>query len=369
MEKRLLCIVGSMNVGGAETFLMKIYRVLDKTRFQMDFAVATNTEGVYDKEIVSLGGRIYHITPKSSGIIKNYNSIKHIVKEKKYKYVLRTSQHSLSALELLAAKSGGAKIRVFRSSNSNTTTGSNKQLILHNICKFMPMLFANIRIAPSTKAAEFMFGKDCIKKGKALLVHNGIDIADYHFSIANRNAVRKELKIQNDQFVIGHIGRFNQQKNHFFLISIFLEVLKIKPDAVLVLVGDGELQGDVKAKIVECRIEDKVIFTGIRSDVSSLLSAFDVFVFPSLYEGMPNTVIEAQANGLPCVIADTITKEADITGLVTYLPLNIPAEEWAERAIAVSSSVHKDISKEFKDAGYDIESVAKTFTNLVFGKQ
>ena len=168
MEKRLLCIVGSMNVGGAETFLMKIYRVLDKTRFQMDFAVATNTEGVYDKEIVSLGGRIYHITPKSSGIIKNYNSIKHIVKEKKYKYVLRTSQHSLSALELLAAKSGGAKIRVFRSSNSNTTTGSNKQLILHNICKFMPMLFANIRIAPSTKAAEFMFGKDCIKKGNAL---------------------------------------------------------------------------------------------------------------------------------------------------------------------------------------------------------
>ena len=151
--KRLLCIVGSMNAGGAETFLMKIYRKLDKEKYQMDFAVATMDKAFYDDEICNLGGKIFHIKPKSEGIISNFNSIKEIVRENEYRYVLRTSQHSLSALELFAAKLGGAKITTFRSSNSNTTSDSKKEKILHKICMFMPYLFANVRIAPSTEAA------------------------------------------------------------------------------------------------------------------------------------------------------------------------------------------------------------------------
>mgnify|MGYP001624405131 CR=1 FL=1 len=169
MEKRILCIVGSMNAGGAETFLMKIYRNLDRTKYQMDFCVSIDSPGVYDEEIYSLGGKIVHTSPKSKGFIKSFNSIKNIVKTNKYKYVMRVSQHSLSGLELLAAKLGGARVTIFRSSNTQTGGGKLNR-ILHSICLPLTMLVPEIKIAPSTEAAEFMFGKNCVKKGRANIV-------------------------------------------------------------------------------------------------------------------------------------------------------------------------------------------------------
>ena len=333
--KRLLCIVGSMNAGGAETFLMKIYRQLDKTKYQMDFAVAVQEKGFYDDEIFSMGGKIFYITPKSEGVLKNFCSIRKLVKYEKYQCVLRTSQHSLSALELLAAWLGGAKTRVFRSSNSNTTTGGGMDLKLHKLCAFMPRWFANVRIAPSTEAAEFMFGKDCVLKGKAKIVHNGIDLSLYCYSDENRRSVRKEFGIE-DKYVVGHVGRFNQQKNHKKLIEIFTELKRVKPNAVLLLVGKGELEEAVHKLVQEKGIEDSVIFSGVRSDVSRLLSGMDVFVFPSLYEGMPNTVVEAQATGLPCVISDTITKEAAITNIVEFVELESSAKIWMSKILETS---------------------------------
>jgi glycosyltransferase involved in cell wall biosynthesis len=365
--KRLLCIVGSMNAGGAETFLMKIYRQLDKTKYQMDFAVATEKEGFYDKEILQMGGKIFHITPKSVSAVKNFNSIRDIVRDNRYNYVLRTSQHSLSALELLAAKLGGAKVRVFRSSNSNTTTGSKKELTLHKICKFMPRAFANVRIAPSTEAAEFMFGKGCIQNYKAFLLHNAIDTNIYQYSTEARNRIRKELGIESE-FVIGHVGRFNQQKNHKFLIEIFVQILQKKPNSKLVLTGVGELEDKIKQQVYEYHIEDKVIFTGVRKDIPQLLSAFDVFLFPSLYEGMPNTVIEAQTTGLSCVIADTITKEAVITNIVYQVSLQESVQSWADKVLQVGQSKRMDKSKEMKEKGYDIIAVTEEFIKLVFWK-
>ncbi len=363
--KRLLCIVGSMNAGGAETFLMKIYRQLDKTKFQMDFAVAIQEEGFYDKEILEMGGKIYHITPKSQGFMKNFNSIKSIVKDNKYGYVLRTSQHSLSALELLAAKMGGAKVRVYRSSNSNTVSGSRKQMLLHKLCKFMPRTFANVRIAPSTEAAEFMFGKGCIQIGSASLLHNAVDTAIYKYDERVRNAVRKELGLE-DAFVVGHVGRFNQQKNHMFLLDVFNSILKDKPNSMLVLVGVGELVEDVELKIEEFGIINNVLFLGLRNDVPRILNAFDVFVFPSLYEGMPNTVIEAQATGLPCLISQNITNEANITGLVRHLTLNNPSV-WAENALEISTYTRISTEDIFLEKKYNIAGVVNEFTNIVFG--
>ena len=362
--KRLLCIVGGMNVGGAETFLMKIYRRIDKTKYQMDFAVAVN--GTYDAEIKALGGRIYKITPKSSGLVKNFNDIKKIVKRENYEYVLRTSQNSLSALELYAAKLGGAKVRVFRSSNSNTMSAG-KDVILHKMCKFMPKRFANVRIAPSTEAAEFMFGKKSVSGGKASILNNGIDLNIYRYSESCRQEIREEFNI-SDRFVVGHVGRFNQQKNHKFLIEIFAEVLKLKENAVLMLVGKGELENEIKEQIADLGIVDKVIFTGVRSDIPSILSAMDVFVMPSFYEGMPNTVIEAQATGLPCVISDSITREANITGLVEYLPLGNSCD-WAKKTLSLISEKRFDTKQHVVDNEYDIESVVDKFIRLVFDKQ
>lgn len=366
--KRLLCIVGSMNAGGAETFLMKVYRSLNKKEYQMDFAVAISEKGHYDDEILSYGGRIYHIIPKSLGFIKNFNSIRKIVKENQYRYVLRTSQHSLSALELLAAWLGGAKVRVFRSSNSNTTSGSKKQMLLHKMCSFMPKWFANVQIAPSTEAAEFMFGKGCVRKGRAKLVQNGVDLSVYRYDENSRKEIRRELGVPEDTLLVGHVGRFNQQKNHMFLLEVFRKIHQKHPKSVLVLTGTGELEQQIREKAGALEITDCVIFTGVRSDVPQLMSAMDVFVFPSLYEGMPNTVIEAQATGLPCVIADTITREADITGLVQYLPLTAATETWADAALAAIGT-RQDTKEKMTAAGYDIHSQVQRFAELVFNEK
>ncbi len=365
--KRLLCIVGSMNAGGAETFLMKLYRNLDKKKYQMDFAVAVQEKGYYDDEIIAMGGKIFHITPKSQGFFKNFSSMVRLVRNEKYKYVLRTSQHSLSALELFAAQLGGAKVRIFRSSNSNTTTGRGKDLMLHKICRFMPRVFANVKIAPSTAAAEFMYGKNCIERKKAFLVHNAIDLNVYKYNSENVDKIRREFNLE-DKFVVGHVGRFNQQKNHKFLLEIFKKIKEKNNNAVLMLVGTGELKNQIDDKIEEMGISDSVIFTGVRSDVPDLLSAMDVFVFPSLYEGMPNVVIEAQATGLPCIIADTITKEADITGLVNYMSLQTSAKEWAEKVGKSINTERVDTKENFIKNGYDIRGVTGEFVKLVFGE-
>lgn len=360
--QRILCIVGGMNAGGAETFLMKIYRRLDKTKYQMDFAVAEN--GIYDDEIISNGGKIYIITPKSEGLLKNFSDIQRIVKKEKYDKVLRISQNSLSALELFAAKLGGAKTRAFRSSNSNTVSGSKRDLVIHRLFRWMPLVFANVKFAPSTEAAEYMFGKGCITKGRATLLHNALDTSVFFYDLEKREKIRKEFDME-EQYVVGHVGRFNQQKNHEFLIEIFNEIHIKNPKSKLLLVGKGELEENIREKIKQLKLEESVIFTGIRNDIPDLLSAMDVFVFPSFYEGMPNTVIEAQATGLPCIIADTITKEANITGLVKYCSLNKNADYWAKETINILKNNRCDMSQVFKKNGYDIESVVENFLKIM----
>ena len=364
--KRMLCIVGGMNAGGAETFLMKLYRGIDKSKYQMDFAVAIDEKGCYDDEIKGMGGIIHHITPKTKGVAKNFWSIYKLVKENRYKYVLRTSQHSLSAMELLAAWIGGAKIRIFRSSNSNTTSGRKKDLLLHKLFIFMPRFFANIKIAPSTIAAEYMFGKGCIAKKEAYLLHNAVDLDVYQFSKEDREKVRKSFGILDDEIVIGHVGRFNQQKNHLFLLGVFRDFLKKHPNSKLMLVGTGELENEIQNRIKELDIVNQVILLGVRSDIAQLLSAFDVFLFPSIYEGMPNTVIEAQAAGLPCVVSDKITPEVKISKLVLFESLSNPNACWIKKIDEAISIGRCNVKNDLEGAGYSIDTVVKDFIKLSF---
>ena len=365
--KRLLCIVGSMDAGGAETFLMKIYRTIDRCKYQMDFYVSTQKKGFYDDEIISLGGKIYNSVPKTKNILKSFVNLRRIVKKGKYDCVMRVSQHSLSTLELIAARFGGATTLIFRSSNSGTGGGKINSL-LHNIFKFLPKIIPTIKIAPSTEAAEFMFGRDCIKRGKVHIIRNAIDVEQFAFNNNQRNLIRKELNIEN-KFVVGHVGRFNSQKNHAFLIDIFKEIYKDNPDSVLLLVGKGELESIIRQKIDLLGLKNNVIFTGVRSDIPQIMMAMDVFIFPSFYEGMPNTVIEAQATGLPCVISDTITKEVKITESVKFLSLKQTSVEWATLAQKSIKGLERGETKgEFSKYGYDIEQESKRFINLIFNK-
>lgn len=367
MEK-LLCIVGGMNAGGAETYLMKLLRQLDRTYYQMDFCVMISEEGYYDKEIKELGGKIYHVPPKTQNPFKAFLTIRKIVRDGQYKSVLRISQNSLSCMELYAAKSGGAQKLCFRSSNSNTC-GNFLGYIVHVAFKPWLNLVANVKIAPSTEAGIFMFGKRQVRNNRVFFLHNAIDTKIFTYNEMIRKQYRSGLGIE-DKYVIGHIGRFTKQKNHSFLLHVFSEVHKRNRNAVLLLVGDGELQKTIKEKVSYMKLEDSVIFLGVRQDVSELMDAMDLFLLPSLYEGMPNALVEAQAVGLPCIVADNVTRESDITGLVQYITLKKP-EEWVRKIINKMQQENTERkSKEicYKEQGYDIESVCRIFEKLVFMK-
>ncbi len=362
--KRVLCILSSMNAGGAETFLMKIYRALDKSRYQMDFCINVKEKCFYEDEITALGGKIFRIPSKSENLKEFKKQLAALVKDQKYKYVLRITSSAMGFMDLKIAKKAGAVVCIARSSNASDGGGF-KANVAHCAGRALYGQYVDVKIAPSDLAAIYTFGKRAYENGTVKILHNAIDTDLFRYEKEKRKRIWDELGISEKALVVGHIGRFSKQKNHGYLIDIFAELKKQKEDAVLLLVGTGELQDDVRRKVHECRLDKDVIFAGVRSDIPALLSAMDVFVFPSLYEGMPNTVIEAQATGLPCLIADTITREADITGLVEYLPITENVNLWAGKILG-AACVRFSQKEAFQQQHYDIRSTVADFTNFIF---
>lgn len=366
--KRLLCILSSLDTGGAETFMMKIFRSLPED-YKIDFIVSAKS-GFYEKEVVELGGRIFRVPLRTKHPIKTFKAIYDVVKQNHYTHILKLCDTPIGLYDLLAAKMGGAKVLCVRSCNAGSSTSKLGTLVNDFLRPFLNIM-TDVKIAPSRLAAEFTFGKAEVEAGKVKFIHNGVDLDVYKYDEENRRKVRREFGIVDEQFVVGHIGRFNQQKNHKFLIEVFAEVLKQKPNALLMLVGDGEKKNEIKEQIKALGIEESVIFTGIRSDVPALLSAMDVFVFPSFYEGMPNTVIEAQATGLPCVIADTITEEVNITSIVKRLSLLKDKTVWREKVlflINVKDNNRYLFKGILEKQGYSIYTTVDTFINAVWNK-
>lgn len=357
-----------MDAGGAETFLMKIYHKLDKRYYQMDFYVLKDTAGFYDKEIADLGGKIFHGTAKSQGFFKYVHTLKKTVHENHYNYILRMSQNSLSALDLAIAKNAGAKRVVFRSTNSHVY-GGKAEYIIHCLFKPIANKIIDTKIAPSKEAAVFMFGKRNVQKGNVAILNNGLDLDVYCFRPEKRNYIREKLGIE-EKLVIGHVGRFNKQKNHIFLIEIFKEILRKHKDSTLLLLGSGECEEEIKATIHKDELNEQVLFLGVKRNTPDYYAAMDFFVFPSLYEGMPNTVIEAQACGLPCLISDTITKDVQITDNLQFESLSRDASFWADRILKKYFTEHKsnikDIKSCFYEKGFLIENIVEEFTKIVF---
>lgn len=359
--RRVLCILSSLGAGGAETFLMKISRVLPPGEFQMDFIIS-EPGGCYTEEVLGRGGRIHTIPMRTKDMSGALGGIRRIVRENGYDCVLKLGETSIAAADLIAAKLGGAKHIAMRSCNAGVIA-SRPMRLLHPLLRPVLNLFSDVKLAPSMLAAEFTFGRRTAHKAVTLL-HNGVDLDVFRFDPQWREEIRREFGL-GDRLVVGHVGRFHEQKNHPYLLEIFARILERRPDAVLLLVGSGELRQQMEDRAASLGIRDSVIFTGPRFDIPKLLSAMDVFVFPSFFEGMPNTIIEAQATGLPCVLADTITPEADITGLLTYLPLTVSPDVWSEKALAAVKPERTDTRAAFRDHGYDIRDVAKTFFDLV----
>lgn len=350
---RILQIVGTMNMGGQETFIMNVFRNIDRNKIQFDFIVHSIEEGYYEQEIKDLGGKIYKITPISKNPIKHCKELLRIMKKNNYVAIHRHTNSSIVFLDLMMAKFANIKQRVVHSHSTKV----DKDLVVHKICRPLLNLFATKRLACSREAGEWLYGK----KRNYEIIPNGINIEKYKYNEKERNKIRKELKIEN-KTVIGHVGRFTEAKNHKFLLDI-LEKIKDK-NYILLLVGSGKLENEIKAYANKLKIYDNIIFLGTRNDVYNLLNAMDIFVFPSIYEGLPISLIEAQTNGLKCIISDAISKEVCITDLVQQLDLKFGVKNWVNEILKEKNKSRVKYNDIVKNTKYNVENVVNTLKKI-----
>lgn len=349
---RILHVLGGLDRGGAETMVMNLYRAIDRTQIQFDFIVHNEKKQAYTDEILDLGGRIFHF-PAFNGL--NYFKMKKLwncfFKEHPEYKILHSHVRSYASLYLPIAKKAGLKTIIH---SHNTSSGKGIKAIVKWFLQRGLRNNVDYYFACSDVAGKWLFGKEIVKQSNYFLMKNAIDVEKYAYSESSRMKIRDEFNLKN-KFVVGHVGRFHPQKNHLFLVDVFNEIHKKNPASVLLLVGMGDLMGLVKEKVLELKLEDSVIFAGARADVNELLSAFDVFVFPSLFEGLPVTLVEAQAAGLPVVCSDSITKEVIVTDLLEMLSLNQCVETWASVAISkLNMKREKNVKDKIAFAGYDI---------------
>ncbi len=361
--RRILCILDSLDAGGAETFMMKLYRGINRNEYQFDFIACK--EGIYDKEVREMGGIIHYIPMRRKKFWGAFNGIRSIVRNNNYDVVLKLGSSPIIVTDLIAARLGGAKKICVRSCNAPTNL-SPKQRVIDGVLRPIMNIVTNVKIAPSDLAGLYTFGEREVKNGNVNFLHNAVDLSVYRYDDTKRSRIRSELIIENSTLVIGHIGRFVEQKNHLGIISIFEEFQEKHPNSKLLLVGDGPLKKNIVDIVIKKGLDSKVVFAGIRNDVPDLLSAMDIFLLPSLYEGMPNTVIEAQATGLSCVISDTITREVNVSGKVRFCSLENPINSWVEALESAAREERNSMKEIMTKNGYDITESVNSFIKMVF---
>ncbi|MEK3725219.1 glycosyltransferase family 1 protein [Paenibacillus sp. FSL H8-0034] len=360
---RVLHVVVNMNRGGAETLIMNLYRNMDRSKFQFDFL--TCKEGVFDAEIVEMGGVIHRIPYVNEvGHFGYIKALKQFFATHQEYTIVHSHMDKMTGFVLRVAKEGNVPTRIAHSHNTSSEGNAAVKAYKWYAGRYIGHS-ATHRVACSKKAARWLFAD---QEEKTMIVMNGIESEQFAFSLETREQVRQELSLTEDHFVVGHVGRFAHQKNHSFLIDIFAQLNKERPESVLVLAGDGPLRFEIEKKIRDLNLRNSVLFLGIRGDINRLLQAFDVFVFPSWHEGLPVTLIEAQAAGLPCFISESITPEVD-TGieLVDYLPLS-DKMAWVSKIkslITQSSQAPRNLSAYFLSSkGYDIKNTAQWAENF-----
>lgn len=360
MEKMKIIYIlgGAMNFGGTEAFIMNYYRHIDHEKVAIDFIYQGDQNGVYDGELLACGSKIYHVPFKSRHPIAFSKGVAKILKEGSYE-IIHSQMDGTGAWPLAIAKQFGVPVRIAHSHNTAHQTKNPLKLFFNEAMKRLLARYATDLWACGEEAGRFLFGDRLVDAGKVTIIRNAIDLERYAYSEKKRKKFRDEFGIRDDEAVVGHVGQFREQKNHRKIISVFDEMAKSGAEYRLMLVGSGPLEEEVRHLVRERGLEDKVVFTGARDDVNDLLSAFDVFLFPSLFEGLSLVGIEAQANGMPCVFSDTIPKETRMTELVSAVPLDAPDEVWAEAVYSALRMSRRDCSEELRRAGYDIHLEAR----------
>ena len=358
---RILHVFAELDSGGVSNFVMNIYREIDRSQIQFDFAVTDGLRSLYDSEVIEKGGRIFYFdNPKDlTGILRR------VLRENGSFHAVHSHLFFYSGLILAEAKKAGVPIRIAHAHNAHTGESRSVPRIAYE--RGMQMLIrtnATHMLGCSEKACRYVFGDKIMKDNRAMVMPDGIDCGRFAFDIETRRAVREEYGL-NNKFVVGHVGHFNPAKNHEKILSVFSEVCHRRTNAVLLLVGDGEIEQEVRNQTEQLGLTDKVVFAGAHKDVERFYQAMDVFVFPSRYEGFGMAMIEAQASGLPCVASDVVPIETNVSGRTKYLSLDASNEIWAESLL---SSEMLDPCKRVQTTGvrerYDVQSVAREMSKI-----
>ena len=364
---RILQDVSHMDRAGIETILMRYYSRIDKTKFQFDFLINKNKKGAYDEEIIKLGGKLYH-TPGLNPlkIIKYKKYIKKLIKDNPDIKILHAHNDAMEYPALLAAKEINFPVRI--SQSHNTSIDFDLKWPIKTLYRKLIPSVANYYFGCGKDAVKYFFGDKTINNNNYTIIRNAIETQNFIYNEKTRNKIRKLLNINENTFLIGHVGRFTNQKNHDFIIETMFRFFIKEPfaDVKVILIGDGELEGKIKNKIKKYNMEDKFIFTGNIPNTNEYYQAIDLFILPSKYEGLPLVGIEAQTACVPCIISNKVTDEIKITNLVEFLPLD--EKVWVDMIIEKMNTKHqrKDMTKQIKEKGYDIDTEVKRLESIYY---
>jgi len=362
---RVLHILYSMNRGGAETMVMNYYRHIDKKTVQFDFLISAPEKCAYEDEILSLGGRIFRVPILSKTPLGYIKEVNLFFKKNKEYTIVHAHTSAKNTLPLAIARWNEVPVRISHSHNTRSEKGliGVVKSVFKPFLKFVTTDF----LTCSEEAGCWLYGADFYKKN-GVLFPNVIDSSKCKFN----SEIRSRLRAQNNwetSFVIGNVARFNHQKNHEFIIDIFNMVHQKMPSALLLLIGDGPLRKNIEMKVSKLKLKEFVIFKGAIDNVHDYLQAMDTFILPSHYEGLPLTVVEAQAAGLKSFLSEgVITEESNLTGLVEFISLQESPVIWAEKILSSIDNPRNDLSQLIINSGYDASTSAKYLQDFYLKK-
>lgn len=341
---------GTLDNGGISSYMRNYYRHMDKEKIQIDFVVQ-GEKSTYDEEIQSAGGRVYHLPTKRENLLAHDRELNRLLHAQEYQ-IVHAHMDGMNGFFLRKAQKKGVPIRISHSHNSDFLTQNKLKLVFHKWSRSLIGRHATHLWACSEVAGKWLYGQNEFD-----VIPNAIDVQRFAYQEASRDRLRQELGLE-EQFVIGHVGRLSYQKNQTFLLQCVAEVIKQRPDTVLLLVGGGEDRQDLLAQAKVLGIESQVLFLGEREDVAALYSAFDIFVFPSHFEGFGTAALEAQANGLTCICSTQVTQEINVTGKALFIDLQAPLADWTTQILQANPR-DAEAAKQIVSAGYDIHTAAK----------
>ena len=349
-------IIGKWLGGGVESVVMNYYRNIDKSKIQFDFICDSDSTNIPYDEIEKLGGKVILIPPYQK-IFKYMRVLKKVLKENNYK-IVHSHLNALSVFPLYVAKKAGVPIRIAHSHSTSNKIEWKKDLIKRSL-KIFSKCFATDYFACTEHAGKWLFGKKCMNNGLVYLLNNAIDLDKYKYNENIRKKVRKDLTIDDNCFVIGHIGRFVKQKNHDFLIDVFNNVHQKNKETILLLIGQGPLENNIRQKVERLNLNQSVMFLNQRDDVNQLYQAMDLFLFPSLYEGLGMVLVEAQCSGLCCIASSEVPNITKINENVEFIDLDDSINVWTNKIINSIKSSRKCNLNKFTTMGYDIKNETK----------